>query len=129
MTRTLGTAVDNVCTDITRNVNVEIAPPNFCADLTERAGGQCFRARTVSVAMPLIIELNLFGVAERLHLRGRYSDLRDSALVFAVSMTICIVFCFLAVIPVLKIQYATFVLSVLGRSFVYSLTASGTSLL
>ncbi|XP_022109564.1 solute carrier family 43 member 3-like isoform X2 [Acanthaster planci] len=65
---------------------------------------------------------------ERLRERGPYSDLRDAAIAYATCTSICLVFCICGVLPVLEIQYATFVLSVISRSFVYSLTASGTSL-
>ncbi|XP_071797048.1 equilibrative nucleobase transporter 1-like [Asterias amurensis] len=66
---------------------------------------------------------------ERLKQRGPYSDLKDASIVYAISTSIAIVFYTCSVMPFLEVQYATFVLSVFSRSFVYSLTASGTNLL
>ncbi|XP_038048204.1 solute carrier family 43 member 3-like isoform X1 [Patiria miniata] len=65
---------------------------------------------------------------ERLEGRGPYSDQKDAALAYATCTTICLIFGVCGILPILEAQYATFVLSVMSRSFVYSLTASGTSL-
>ncbi|KAF1403380.1 Solute carrier family 43 member 3, partial [Spheniscus magellanicus] len=50
---------------------------------------------------------------------GALADLRASVLSLAVTVTQCVLFSVCAAVPVLPVQFATFVLQVLSRSFLY----------
>ncbi|KAM6309031.1 equilibrative nucleobase transporter 1 [Aegotheles albertisi] len=50
---------------------------------------------------------------------GTLADLRSSVLSLAVTVTQCLLFSVCAAVPVLPVQFATFVLQVLSRSFLY----------
>uniref|UniRef100_A0A8C3PIS3 Solute carrier family 43 member 3 n=1 Tax=Calidris pygmaea TaxID=425635 RepID=A0A8C3PIS3_9CHAR len=50
---------------------------------------------------------------------GALADLRASVLSLAVTVTQCLLFSICAAVPVLPVQFATFVLQVLSRSFLY----------
>ncbi|KAF1582069.1 UNVERIFIED_CONTAM: Solute carrier family 43 member 3, partial [Eudyptes pachyrhynchus] len=50
---------------------------------------------------------------------GALADLRASVLSLAVTVTQCVLFSVCAAVPILPVQFATFVLQVLSRSFLY----------
>lgn len=50
---------------------------------------------------------------------GALADLRASVLSLAVTVAQCLLFSVCAAVPVLPVQFATFVLQVLSRSFLY----------
>ncbi|XP_054684996.1 equilibrative nucleobase transporter 1 isoform X4 [Grus americana] len=50
---------------------------------------------------------------------GALADLRASVLSLAVTVTQCVLFSICAAVPVLPVQFATFVLQVISRSFLY----------
>ncbi|XP_074904698.1 equilibrative nucleobase transporter 1 isoform X1 [Buteo buteo] len=50
---------------------------------------------------------------------GALADLRASVLSLVVTVTLCVLFSVCAAVPVLPVQFATFVLQVLSRSFLY----------
>ncbi|XP_033119327.1 solute carrier family 43 member 3-like [Anneissia japonica] len=51
-------------------------------------------------------------------------DLQDSILAFLVTIVITLLFCIMTIIPILEVQYITFVLQVLSRAFLYGLAAA-----
>lgn len=50
---------------------------------------------------------------------GALADLRASVLSLVVTVTLCVLFSVCAAVPMLPVQFATFVLQVLSRSFLY----------
>ncbi|XP_067152001.1 equilibrative nucleobase transporter 1 [Apteryx mantelli] len=68
----------------------------------------------------LILDRHKRGKAPRAHgAAGALADLRASVLSLAVTVTQCLLFSVCAAVPVLPVQYATFALQVLSRSFLY----------
>ncbi|XP_071946358.1 equilibrative nucleobase transporter 1-like [Antedon mediterranea] len=51
-------------------------------------------------------------------------DLEDSILAFVVTIIITLLFCVMIIVPILEVQYVTFVLQVLSRAFLYGLAAA-----
>ncbi|XP_006816818.1 equilibrative nucleobase transporter 1-like [Saccoglossus kowalevskii] len=56
--------------------------------------------------------------------RGPNADLQDTVLAFLVTNTICVLFSIGVVIPILQVQYISFVLQVILKTFVYGLNAA-----
>ncbi|KAF1409229.1 Solute carrier family 43 member 3, partial [Spheniscus humboldti] len=68
----------------------------------------------------LILDRHKRGETPRLQgALGALADLRASVLSLAVTVTQCVLFSVCAAVPVLPVQFATFVLQVLSRSFLY----------
>ena len=57
--------------------------------------------------------------------RGPYEDVRDSVLAFTVITILFVVFSLCNIIPILEVQYITFTLHVITRSFLYATVSAG----